>query len=59
MIWLMDGKRFARGPQAQWLPWPGRHVVRLVNAAGLALDEVRIEVRGAGVKTAAAARPGR
>ena len=59
VIWLMDGKRFARGPQAQWLPWPGRHVVRLVNAAGLALDEVRIEVRGAGVKTAAAARPGR
>ena len=51
--WLMDGKRFARGSQAQWLPWPGRHVVQLVNAAGLVLDEVRIEVRGAGVKAVA------
>lgn len=46
--WLMDGKEFARGRQAQWLPWPGRHVVQLADARGQVLDEVRIEVRGAG-----------
>jgi penicillin-binding protein 1C len=57
LTWLMDGRRFARGTQAQWMPWPGRHLVQLVNAAGLILDEVHIEVRGAGVKTAAAGSP--
>lgn len=50
--WRMDGREFARGPEAQWLPWPGRHVVQLVDARGTLLDEIRIEVRGAGVKTA-------
>lgn len=49
--WLMDGKPWARGMQAQWLPWPGRHVVQLADAKGEVVDEVRIEVRGAGVKT--------
>jgi penicillin-binding protein 1C len=52
--WLMDGKVFGTGPSAQWLPWPGRHVVRIVGARGEVLDEVldevRVEVRGAGVK---------
>ncbi len=47
--WLMDGKPFAKGPSAQWLPWPGRHVVQIVDAKGQVLDEVRLEVRGAGV----------
>lgn len=47
--WQMDGKPFAQGASAQWLPWPGRHVVQLVNARGEALDEIRLEVRGAGV----------
>jgi penicillin-binding protein 1C len=51
--WLMDGKVFAKGTTAQWLPWPGRHVVRIVDAKGRVLDEVRIEVRGAGVVDAA------
>ncbi|MEP6823303.1 MAG: penicillin-binding transpeptidase domain-containing protein, partial [Ramlibacter sp.] len=50
--WRMDGKEFARGRQAKWLPWPGRHVVQLVDVQGRVLDEVRIEVRGAGVKAA-------
>ena len=48
--WLMDGKVFAKGPSAQWLPWPGRHVVQITGARGMVLDEVRLEVRGAGVK---------
>lgn len=50
--WLMDGKAFASGPQAQWLPWPGRHVVQLVDARGTVHDEIKIEVRGASVKAA-------
>ena len=51
--WLLDGKPLAQGPQAQWLPWPGKHVITLVDAQGKVLDEVRIEVRGAALKTAA------
>ncbi len=50
--WRMEGKVVARGAQAQWLPWPGRHVVQLIDSNGKVLDEVKIEVRGAGVKTA-------
>jgi penicillin-binding protein 1C len=49
--WLMDGKPLAKGASAQWLPWPGRHVIQLVGSHGEVLDEVRLEVRGAGVKT--------
>ena len=48
--WTMDGKPLASGASAEWLPWPGRHVVRISNAGGDVLDEVRLEVRGAGVK---------
>ena len=50
--WLMDGKEFARGAQAQWLPWPGRHVIHITDASGAKLDEIRLEVRGAGVREA-------
>ena len=48
--WLMDGKFFAKGSSAQWLPWPGRHVVQIADTKGRVMDEVRLEVRGAGVK---------
>jgi penicillin-binding protein 1C len=48
--WLLDGKPFAKGTSAQWLPWPGRHVVQIADAKGRVLDEVRLEVRGAGVR---------
>ena len=48
--WRMDGKDVARGRRWAWLPWPGRHRVQLIDAAGQVQDEVRIEVRGAGVK---------
>jgi penicillin-binding protein 1C len=57
--WLMDGKPFGQGPQAQWLPWPGRHVVRLTDARGAVLDEIRLEVRGAAVKVAQASSDAR
>ncbi len=50
--WRIDGKAFARGLEAQWLPWPGRHVVQLVGGNGKVQDEIKIEVRGAGIKAA-------
>ncbi|WP_426308491.1 penicillin-binding protein 1C [Acidovorax facilis] len=46
--WRLDGKTLGRGPRVAWLPWPGRHVVQLTDAQGKVLDEIRIEVRGAG-----------
>ncbi|WP_077001513.1 penicillin-binding protein 1C [Variovorax sp. KK3] len=51
--WRLDGKPFARGGSAQWLPWPGRHVVELADAQGKVIDQVRLEVRGAGIRRAA------
>ena len=54
--WLMDGKEFARGATAQWLPWPGRHLVQLMDARGAVLDEIRLEVRGAGVSESGSKR---
>ena len=56
--WLMDGKPFGHGAQAQWLPWPGRHVVQLTGSDGVVLDEVRLEVRGAVARVAQAAGTG-
>ncbi|OUM01389.1 penicillin-binding protein 1C [Variovorax sp. JS1663] len=50
--WRIDGKPIAQGGSTQWLPWPGRHVVELVDARGKVVDQVRLEVRGAGVKSA-------
>lgn len=49
LLWRMDGKPLGRGPRVAWLPWPGRHVVQITDAQGQVLDEIRIEVRGAGV----------
>ena len=53
--WLINGKPFARGAEAQWLSWPGRHLVQLADSSGSVLDEVKIEVRGAGLKAASRA----
>ena len=50
--WNMDGKALGRGNQLQWLPWPGRHVVQLLDASGQVADEIHLEVRGAGVRAA-------
>lgn len=47
--WTMDGKEFAKGSSAQWLPWPGQHTVQLVSNHGEVLDEIQLEVRGAGL----------
>jgi len=50
--WRLDGKTLGRGPRVAWMPWPGRHVVQITDAQGKVLDEVRLEVRGAGVVAA-------
>lgn len=47
--WWIDGKQVGQGPQAGWLPWPGRHVIQLRQPDGRVIDQVQIEVRGAGV----------
>lgn len=54
VAWRLDGKRIGRGGKLAWLPWPGRHRLELVDAAGTVLDTVRIEVRGATVREAGA-----
>ena len=54
--WWIGAREIGRGPSAQWLPWPGRHVVQLRDARGAVQDERRIEVRGAAVKAGVAAR---
>lgn len=48
--WRMDGKPLGQGGQVAWLPWPGRHRVELVDAAGRVVDRIGIEVRGASVR---------
>ncbi|MGP1628953.1 MAG: penicillin-binding protein 1C, partial [Giesbergeria sp.] len=49
--WWLDGKLVGRGAAHAWLPWPGRHQLQLQDASGRVLDDVRFEVRGAGVST--------
>jgi len=48
--WIVDGKFFAKGSSVQYFPWPGRHVVNLLDGKGVIQDTVRFEVRGAAVK---------
>jgi penicillin-binding protein 1C len=48
--WRLAGQVLGRGAEVQWMPWPGRHVIELVNARGEVMDSVRVEVRGAGLK---------
>ena len=48
--WRIDGKPLAAANSAQWLPWPGRHRIQITDRQGTVLDEVRLEVRGAGVR---------
>ncbi|HCX81585.1 MAG: penicillin-binding protein 1C [Curvibacter sp. RIFCSPHIGHO2_12_FULL_63_18] len=57
--WLVDGKPVAKGNTAQWPIWPGRHLIQITDAKGQVLDEVRFEVRGAGVKTPPTTAPRR
>jgi penicillin-binding protein 1C len=51
-VWMLDGKRLAAAPRVSWAPWPGRHELSLLGPDGQALQTIRFEVRGAGVKEA-------
>lgn len=52
--WRLDGKTLGHAPRVPWLPWPGHHLLELVNADGSVADSVRFEVRGAVARTAQA-----
>ena len=52
--WVLDGKRLGQSTAFAWAPWPGRHELKLLGRDGEAIETVRFEVRGAGVKTAQA-----
>lgn len=49
----LDGKSLGGAAQGlTWLPWPGRHTLKLLGAQGEVLDEASFEVRGAVPKAA-------
>ena len=54
--WRLDGKRLGPATPLPWLPWPGHHVLALVDAKGAALDTVSFDVRGAQARPAAAGK---
>jgi penicillin-binding protein 1C len=54
--WRLDGKRLGAARSLPWAPWPGRHVLEVVDASGATLDSVRFEVRGALARPTTAAR---
>jgi penicillin-binding protein 1C len=51
--WRLNGKTLGAAKDVQWLPMPGKHALQLVDTQGSVLDEVKFEVRGAAMKTAA------
>ncbi|MFP6560055.1 penicillin-binding protein 1C [Paraburkholderia sp. B3] len=53
VTWRLDGKPLGTAARVAWLPWPGRHVLELVDARGQTTDSVRFEVRGAMAKAGA------
>ena len=50
LTWRIDGKVLAQGPSAQWMPWPGKHLVSLTDDTGRTLDQIALEVRGASAR---------
>jgi len=50
--WTMDGKVLGQGTRLHWMPWPGRHELKLLGRDGALLQAVRFEVRGATVSRA-------
>ena len=47
LTWRIDGKILTQGQSAQWMPWPGKHLVSLTDDTGRMLDQIALEVRGA------------
>jgi penicillin-binding protein 1C len=56
-MWRLDGKALGGDNRVLWLPWPGRHVLELVNADGMGADSVHFEVRGASARNSAVTHP--
>ena len=54
--WRLDGKRLGPARPLPWSPWPGHHVLELVDAKGVVLDAVKFDVRGAQARTAVTGR---
>ena len=54
-MWRLDGKRLGPARPLPWSPWPGHHVLELVDVKGAALDTVTFDVRGAQAKPGAVA----
>ena len=50
--WRLDGKRVGAAKPLPWSPWPGHHVLELMDADGKALDTVNFDVRGARARPA-------
>jgi penicillin-binding protein 1C len=57
-VWWLNGRRVGQGSTVRWAPWPGRHELELRDARGRVVHSVRFEVRGAALKSTAAARSG-
>ena len=45
--WRLDGRRLGPARPLPWSPWPGHHLLELVDAQGGVLDAVAFDVRGA------------
>lgn len=45
--WAINDNSLAGGNSTTWRPWPGQHEIALLDGAGVVLDRIRIEVRGA------------
>jgi penicillin-binding protein 1C len=54
--WRLDGKRLGAAKPLPWSPWPGHHVLELVDAKGGVLDTVIFDVRGAQARPVGAAK---
>ena len=52
-VWRLDGKRLGAARPLPWSPWPGHHVLEVVDAKGGVLDTVSFDVRGAQARPAA------
>ncbi|MQQ99548.1 penicillin-binding protein 1C [Glaciimonas sp. GS1] len=57
-IWRLDGKLLTlattgvkKNTVMDWMPWPGKHRLELLDANDSVIDQVRFEVRGAVEKT--------
>jgi penicillin-binding protein 1C len=56
-VWRLDGRRLGAARPLPWSPWPGHHVLELVDAGGGVLDAVSFDVRGAQARPGAVPAP--